>query len=245
MSLEVDVTFDFRTDTPPGKDPDAFSPTLRTFHKSLWSRPLPSGEKFPLDASAPSHRAYLTHSSHLGDFDLSSDSVIPTFTRWKRMQAIVTQIPEVENDAFRSIGYTMGGMMIWPRRSENGLKSINVMRGFNRRIADRMDLTLECVRRHYLSYPHPLEAVFKANAKFFDLFENFESFVSHFLLADLLNPGTNKISFFMPFNDFSGPSTPTDLSEYLRYRERSIHFVHARNARIEQLSSQWQSAREN
>jgi len=39
----IDITFDFRSDTPgyPKKDPDALSPTLRRYHKLLWSKPLP------------------------------------------------------------------------------------------------------------------------------------------------------------------------------------------------------------
>ena len=46
---QIDITFDFRTDTPPGKDPDARSPTLRRYHKLLWSKPLPNGMMFDLD----------------------------------------------------------------------------------------------------------------------------------------------------------------------------------------------------
>jgi hypothetical protein len=42
----VDIAFDFRTDTPPGADPDAASPTLKRYHRLLWSKPLPSGEVF-------------------------------------------------------------------------------------------------------------------------------------------------------------------------------------------------------
>ena len=38
----IDTSFDFRTDAS-GKDPDAYSPTLRQYHRLLWSKPLPSG----------------------------------------------------------------------------------------------------------------------------------------------------------------------------------------------------------
>ena len=31
----IDVTFDFRKDTPPAKDPDAKSPALRRYHQHL------------------------------------------------------------------------------------------------------------------------------------------------------------------------------------------------------------------
>ena len=52
-SRRIDITFDFRSDTPPGKDPDVFSPTLSRYHKLLWSKPLPSGLVFELDVAAP------------------------------------------------------------------------------------------------------------------------------------------------------------------------------------------------
>ena len=35
----IDIAFDFRSDTPAGKDPDAVSPTLRRYHQHLWSKP--------------------------------------------------------------------------------------------------------------------------------------------------------------------------------------------------------------
>src|SRR5271170_3379376 len=83
MNGDVDITFDFRSDTPEGRDPDAFSPTLRRYHKRLWSKSLPSGVAFELDDTTP--RVYLHHQSALGEFFLSSDSVIPTFSRAHRI----------------------------------------------------------------------------------------------------------------------------------------------------------------
>lgn len=78
----IDTSFDFRTDAS-GKDPDTHSPTLRQYHKLLWSKPLPSGRPFYL--SDATSRVYLHHHSELGEFFLSSDSVIATFTRWNRL----------------------------------------------------------------------------------------------------------------------------------------------------------------
>ena len=43
----IDTSFDFRIDAG-GKDPDSHSPTLRKYHKHLWSRPLPNGVPFEL-----------------------------------------------------------------------------------------------------------------------------------------------------------------------------------------------------
>src|SRR4051812_14267256 len=79
----IDVSFDFRSDTPgyglPRVDPDASSPTLRRYHQLLWSKRLPSGAPFLLDVTTPG--AYLHHLSPLGEFRLSSDAVIPTLRK--------------------------------------------------------------------------------------------------------------------------------------------------------------------
>lgn len=72
------VNFDFRSDTSgyPKRDPDACSPTLRPYHKYLWSKPLPNGVVFDLDDTT---RHYLHHKSEaLGEFFLASSAVIPS-----------------------------------------------------------------------------------------------------------------------------------------------------------------------
>ena len=48
MISEIDITFNFYSDTPSGKDPDSFSPTLRAYHKALWSKELSDGQVFEL-----------------------------------------------------------------------------------------------------------------------------------------------------------------------------------------------------
>lgn len=81
----IDTSFDFRKDSG-GLDPDRYSTTLKNYHKVLWSKPLPSGQLFLLD----NHRSdsYLYHKSSVGEYFLSSDSIIATFTKWKRMTHI-------------------------------------------------------------------------------------------------------------------------------------------------------------
>src|SRR5262249_498972 len=97
----VDVTFAFRQDTPPGKEPDASSPTVRRYEKLLWSKPLPGGVVFDLDDATP---PYLHHQSKVGEFFLSSDAVIPTFSRERRISNVISQIPAEEREAFNRIG---------------------------------------------------------------------------------------------------------------------------------------------
>src|SRR4051812_37683891 len=103
QSKAIDISFDFRSDTPPGADPDTRSPTLRNYHKRLWSKPLPSGALFVLDDTTPGK--YLHHLSELGEFFLTSDAVVPTFTREPQIGRITKQIPQVELDEFNRIGY--------------------------------------------------------------------------------------------------------------------------------------------
>jgi hypothetical protein len=136
----IDITFDFRSDTPHGRDPDTLSPTLRRYHQLLWSNPLPSGAPFELDVTTP--HTYLHHLSELGEFFLSSDAVIPTFLRELRLAHIIDQIPELKREAFHHIGYTIGGMMVFPGNRVGRKMTINGARGFYPRIKDRFDLTL-------------------------------------------------------------------------------------------------------
>lgn len=67
----VDATFNVERDSG-GGDPDRSSPTLRRYHQVLWSKALPDGTMFRLDATPP--HAYLHHASGLGEFFLSSDN---------------------------------------------------------------------------------------------------------------------------------------------------------------------------
>jgi hypothetical protein len=227
--MSLNISFDFRADAR-GRDPDKYSPTLQKYHEMLWSKPLPGGRPFHLASTTP--RAYLHHRSELGEFFLASDSVIPSFTRWKSLKHIIDLFPEEENEAFRAIGYTIGGMMVFPGNKIDGKITINGARGFNPKIADRFDLTLECIRRHYEDRSSPLGETLSRYREFFALFENFGGYVEFFMLQDLLSSDGSAVKFFMPFNDFDNKSAPKDVGTYRDYRHRSIEFVQARNSRI-------------
>ncbi|KAA0919249.1 hypothetical protein [Dietzia sp. ANT_WB102] len=216
-----------------GKDPDSWSPTLRRYHKALWSRELPSGQVFTLMDDVP--KRYLSHDSHLGSFALSSDSVIPTYLGWKRMGPIVSRAPFWKTQKIQRECYTIGGMMIWPSTTVPGAGTINGMRGLNLKIADRFDLTLECVRRHYSGDESPLSAVIDANAEFFQLFCDFGGFVDFFLLQDLVDPDMQKVRFMTCFNGFSRTGLPDTLEAYKSYLDNARTFVNARNRRIAAL----------
>jgi hypothetical protein len=229
--MAIDIAFDFRRDAR-GRDPDSHSPTLRRYHRLLWSKALPRGASFTLLDTHPG--TYLYHRSDLGEFFLSSDSVMPTFTKWQSMKLITGQFSEDENEGFVAACYTIGGMMIFPSNQIGGKQTINGARGFSRAIADRFDLTLECMRRQYLELDSPLASTLTRYESFFDLFDKFRGYVDFFMLEDLVTKETF-VKFFMPFDDFHSPSIPNDVNTYREYRRRSMDFVDARNLRIQNL----------
>lgn len=230
----IDISFDFRSDTPPGGDPDALSPTLRRYHKLLWSKPLPNRRLFDLDDTVAG--AYLHHRSELGEFRLCSDAVMPTFTRWVSLKHITGLFSEQESEAFNYLGYTIGGMMVFPGNRIARMNTINGARGFNRKIADRFDLTLECIRRHYRGEASPLSETLARYRDFFALFEDFSGYINFFLLQDLVNEDGSAVNFFMSFDDFKTPAVPTDRDTYVEFRRLSMDFIGARNRRISQYA---------
>jgi hypothetical protein len=149
------------------------------------------------------------------------------------MKHITGLFPEEENEAFRTAGYTIGGMMVFPGNKVDGKQTINAARGFNRKIADRFDLTLECIRRHYLGQSSPLAETLSRYRDFFALFGDFSGYVEFFLLQDLVTRDHAAVRFFMPFDDFRTPSVPRDVQEYTEYRRLSVEFIGARNRRID------------
>ncbi|WP_111721404.1 hypothetical protein [Homoserinimonas sp. OAct 916] len=228
--LPIDVDFDMRTDTPEGRDPDSHSPTLRQYHKALWSKPLPNGEYFELRTDVP--RVYLFHESRLGKFFLSSDTVATSHR--KRLNCFYTQLPAEANERFHRIGYTIGGMLIFPGNRIDGKQTINQRRGTHRSIQDRLDLTLECIRLHYRGEQSPLSTTLDLHGDFFNLFETFRQYIEFFLLQDLVTDRFD-VDFLLPFDGFDTSPLPTDFESYAGYCDRTIAFVEARNRRIANL----------
>jgi hypothetical protein len=233
MLRNIDITFDFRSDTPPEKDPDVDSPTLRRYHKLLWSKPLPSGELFVLDDTTPRAYAYLHHRSEVGEFFLSSDTVIPDFSREKKFAHIIDQVPAKELNSFITISYTIGGMMIFPGKQINRKMTINQQRGCHPWIKDRFDFTVECIRRYYLNESSPLSDTLVRYADFFELFGDFRGYVEFFLLQDLVAEDYCAVKFFTPFEDFNTSSPlPGSMDDYREYQQLAVEFIEARNRRI-------------
>jgi hypothetical protein len=226
MGTDIDITFDFRSDAN-GKDPDTHSKTLKRYHKRLWSKRLPGGELFELVDTT--RGSYLHHCSEIGEFSLSSDAVIPTFKWVPNIQRL---IPKEEIDAFNAVGYTIGGMMIFPGKRIDKQWTINQARGCTRSIGDRFDLTLECIRRHYCQVWSPLSDVLFRYADFFRLFRDFSGYVEFFLLQDLVSNDFSNVKVSAPFDEFRASPIPRTVQEYNDYKSDAIAFIRARNQRI-------------
>lgn len=239
----IDVTFDFTTDSPGywdgfwenndgfgagGSDPDSSSPTLQEYHRALWSRELPDGQKMELKKGSGSY--YLTWK----DFRFASDSIIVGF-RYQRYRHIIEQVMSRVVDYkgfyedFLRKSYTIGGMIIFPKHRD----SINQKRGTNRLIADRWDLTLECIRKYYLNEDNPLMPILKSDKAFFDLFIDFKGYVDFFLLQDCVSDDYSCVDIWDGKGDFTEDGLPKTVDDYFHFIDREFAFLADRNKRIE------------
>ena len=233
----INVNFDFRSDTPSGKDADTFSPTLAgCITRVLWSKPLQCGELLKLNSSgAPPY--YLHHR-------LPSSASSGCRAMWRYRPSCTCRGSAIRSRK-RSAKRSIGGL---DDRREHRLsrpqlvdrkRTINVARAFHPRIKDRFDLTVECIRRHYLGEPTPLAPVLARYADFFRLFGDFAGYVDFFHLQDLVNEGASTVRFFAPFEHFIGSPVPGALDAYLAYRERAIAFIESRSRRIAAYAAEY------
>ena len=113
----IDIDFNFFSEVKEGQDPDSKSPTLRNYHKLLWSKPLPSGNVFELKDNPPElSKKYLYHKSELGYFVLGSDAITHSYRNHKRKKHITEQIPDEVNDLFIQ-GGNIASYIIFPKKS--------------------------------------------------------------------------------------------------------------------------------
>ena len=231
---DFDDDYNFRDDTPAGKDPDSRSPTLRQYHRLLWSKPLPDGRPFELHTGR-ALSPYLEYEADGKGFILGSDAITSSYTRWSRPRSLVNAIASLdENQRSRYLNppYTIGSAMIWPVRKKDR-PTMNTARGFRLLIADRMDLTLECIRRHYAGeHEGPLQDAIQAYADFFARFDGFQEFVEFFHFQDLVTDDYEQVQFFLPLEDFQRPGTPTTTAEYVTCREKSLELIERRARRM-------------
>jgi len=248
METKVDINFDFTLDSPGywdnfwenkggmgggSCDPDAVCHTLQKYHQILWSKTLPCGKEMVL---TPDSYKLGKNSNNLflrwENFSFSSDFILPSF-RYHRLKNLINELKETFDycgyiEDFLHKAYTIGGFMIWPLRGQ----SINQTRGCNARICDRMDRTLECIRRYYIGQESPMSKCLEKDKEFFDLFVDFKGFVDFFFLHDMVSDDYNSIIFGLGDADLKKPALPKTKEEYFHWMDYQMDFLNARNQRI-------------
>jgi hypothetical protein len=230
--LQIDTSFDFRNDSN-GKDPDAHSPTLRKYHRFLWSKQLPIGERLELEEI----NSNLVYRFNMQTLKFGSDSISNSYIGTKKIAHLTNEVSHSEFEEDK--GSTIGGYIIFPSARVDGKMTINGARGFNAKIADRFDLTLECIRLHYQRRENPLNGTFNTpvNSFFFSLFKDFKGYVDFFLLQDLTDIQYEKISFFTQIEKpFEKSPVPETAAEYREYKRATLEFVRRRNQRISAIN---------
>lgn len=242
--MRIDTSYDFTNDIPDywqgfwernewgqgSDDPDSKSTTLHKYHQILWSRTLPCGLKMELN-----------NELSWNGFWFSSDSISVSH-RYTRMIPLLKKFREAVPDYhtymenFIRKSYTIGGMMIWPCRRN----SINQTKGCMTAISDRMDRTLECIRRFYFGETSPMSKCLEKDRSFFDLFVDFKGFVDFFFFQDLVSENYQNVRMMMGTNDLSTPALAQTVEEYQLWLERQLDFVNNRNMRISQYCSSHQ-----
>ena len=246
----IDVTFDFTRDTPHywdhfwenngglgggGSDPDSASKKLREYHRILWSKQLPNGERMELRCGRGSE--YLTWKG----FRFGSDSIFASF-RHQRCRSLIESVERALPDYRAFIeeyvhkSYTIGGETLFPKHAG----SVNQARGTHPLIRDRWDLTLECIRRFYAGQASPLSAALQRDKAFFDLFVDFRGYVDFFFLQDCVSRDYARVDIWLGNGDFNEDPLPRTVGEYLAWIEAEMRFLDRRNRRIEESLSKEQ-----
>lgn len=209
-------------------DPDAYSKTLKRYHKLLWSKKLPNGEY--LDLIESNAKDYLLWNG----FRFGSDSITASF-RYNKYRYMIKNFmstcPDYKEfmEQYTKLTYTIGGSIIFPKRKGG----INQSRGCNAYIRDRFDLTLECIRLYYNKKENPLNELLKKEKDFFELFVDFRGYIDFFYLQDLVSEDYSSVKFFIGDGEFNVNPLPKTVEEYSVWLNKQMEFVKKRNTRIE------------
>lgn len=240
---QIDPHLDFADDYRAGSDPDRYSARLYKWHQALWSRPVDGVDPVECEVVWDGGYTMRMTTSTGRAFRLASDGLLQTWSspgwHWRFQADLIEEILADRDDFYRTAS-TIGGYLLWPLNDPGQTgRSINQTRGTTIAIADRFDLTLECVRRHYLAPDsiNPLGECLSRYAPFFEVFGDFETYVRFWLLDDLLTPDGGVRSFITgeAIDEIRPIGVAQSVEEYVRFREGSIAFVTARNERIRRL----------
>ncbi|MDR2939342.1 MAG: hypothetical protein LBV08_03365 [Clostridiales bacterium] len=222
-------------------DPDSCSELLQKYHQLLWSKRLPNGNKFDLTRKGRRGSYKLYYDSM--DMELSSDRMNPSFVRQnvshtngleyypKRRLNYLNEVDYKTKENFYLLSWTIGGSIIFPSKRKDRM-TINGARGFNNKICDRFDLTLECIKRYYSKRSSPLYEILKTYKEFFDLFQCFEEYCKFFLLDDLVDNSHENVKFFLGFKEFGQHILPANINEYIEYKNNVELFINRRATRM-------------
>lgn len=231
---DIDVAFCFYDDLDYRTDADRDSLILRDWHRRLWTKSLPDGTGIQVSVD---DEGYLSFGGPTGTIRVSSDTIATSHSGYSRSATsrLWAELSEPEQRQYERTFYTIGGFIVFPVRPQ----SLNQARGTRSSIADRFDLTLECIRQHYLGEDdNPLADVLRVDAEYFGMFGSghagFATFVDFFHLQDMV-VGTS-IRWLDRIErrrwDFDAAPLPTTAASYLTYLNSVAEFVVARNGRI-------------
>jgi hypothetical protein len=222
----IDINFDFRQNSICG-DPDTDSKKLYEAHKSLWNKILPCGKIFDLKIIGGNYGRLLIKNNLCSN--LSSDRMCPHFDG-KYKGKFDGWLSKIESEELKYKVRTIGGHIVFPAHKKNGF-TINQARGVNRKICDRFDLTLECIRLFYQEKESPLYDTLLRYKDFFDLFVDFSGYIDFFMLQDFLDDN-EQVKFSLPFDNFNRSPLPQNVDEYETYKNHTIKLMNLRNERI-------------
>ncbi len=224
----IDVNFDFRNDSECG-DPDNDSQKLYENHKILWNKILPNEKIFELEILMLGGKYGRIVLKNKLCANLSNDRMCPHFDGKYNLKCN-DWLTNFEMEELKEKVRTIGGHILFPAHKKNGF-TINQARGISKKICDRFDLTLECIRRLYLNETSPLYDTLLNYEDFFKLFVDFKNYIDFFMLQDFVNE-KYEIQFSIPFDNFLRSPLPQNINEYKQYKNHTIELMNKRNKRI-------------
>lgn len=226
-------------------DPDSWHKGLRESHRFLWSRPLPNGHSWSF---APVRGWYLKNEEPLAsepsEWSIGSDNFATTHTN--AMPDMAAAIPGYESRHLHEF-CTIGGYIVFP----NGLAqtratdvkprrlNINQAKGWEKRIFDRFDLTLEAIRLYFSGITtrdaNPIGDVLDAYGWFFDAFgkgaDGFQAYVDYGFLNPMVSDG-HVVPLLGDTLDFGNARPDRSESDYYDYIAAQRAAVSDRNKLI-------------
>ena len=233
---DIDIKEVFRDTKGLGRDPDKYSDELGKVHCLLWS------SKGKLGTIQWNYRNRLVSIINGKEYIFTPDSITNSFCDSKQIAKGMKEkeiISSFGNEVYELlqqyniIDYTIGSSIIFPITIDgNSFKwTMNVARGLSAKVHDRIDYTLECIKRYYdRSNGNPLQSALEKSDAFFRLFNSFREYVDFFFLNDLVDDNYNVISFTGDI-DFQN-SFPFPKDQYIKYLSNTILFIQKRNKRI-------------